>query len=333
MRILAGDIGGTNTRLILADIHENDQHILIKKSYPSAQYPDFIQVLENFLTDTDASLSIDAACFAVAGPVYSGIVQVTNLPWVITEQQVRSVINTQRVALINDFVAVGYGIPLLSASDLLLLQQPDSNLNDSQFTDAAVIGAGTGLGVSHLVYNEGSYRPYSSEAGHVGFAPENQQQLELLAWLQKNNSHVSIEMLLSGDGLERIYKFLHESTGLSESLSVAQAMRHSDPAQVITNHALQEEDDLCVKTLDLFVDIYGSAAGNVALHYHPIGSLYIAGGIAAKISQCMNNGRFIKAFRSKGKMSSNLSNISVQLITQEKVGLYGAISYASSIGE
>ena len=331
MQVIAGDIGGTNTRLILAEINESGGQVLFEKSYPSAQYSDFVQVLNIFITDHDINLPVKAACFAVAGPVKSGVVSVTNLPWVITEEQLRDVLHTPHVVLINDFVSVGYGIPLLVQSDFLVLQQGHTDENDLMHHDAAVIGAGTGLGVSHLVRSEGCFIPYSSEAGHAGFAPENNQQRELLAWLQQQHTHVSIEMLLSGAGLLRIYDFLHELGGISESPTIIEAMRDIDPAQVITDHALLKDDELCLQTVNLFLDIYGSAAGNAALHYYPIADLYVAGGIAAKISRKMADGHFIDAFINKGKMSSILKNITVKVITQEKVGLYGALSYARRI--
>jgi len=328
MQVIAGDIGGTNTRLVLAEINESGRQVLFEKSYPSAQYSDFVQVLKTFLSESKSSLPVKAACFAVAGPVRSGVVSVTNLPWVITEEQLRDVLHTPHVVLINDFVSVGYGITQLEQSDFLVLQQGLTDENDSVLHDAAVIGAGTGLGVSHLVYDEDLYIPYSSEAGHAGFAPENSLQCELLAWLQKKYTHVSIEMLLSGAGLVRIYKFLHDIAGISQSSTIIEAMLDVDPAQVITEHALQENDELCLQTLELFIDIYGSATGNVALHYYPIGDLYIAGGIAAKINRKMAEGRFIDAFLNKGKISPILKNITVKVITQEKVGLYGALTYA-----
>ncbi|MFW2440366.1 MAG: glucokinase [Arenicellales bacterium] len=329
MQVIAGDIGGTNTRLVLAELHETGRQILFEKSYRSTQFSDFFQVLKTFLSESKPSLPVKAASFAVAGPVTSGGVSMTNLPWRITEKQLRDVLQTPHVTLINDFVSVGYGIPLLELSDFLVLQQCLADENNSVPPNAAVIGAGTGLGVSHLVYNEGLYTPYSSEAGHAGFAPENNQQHELLAWLQQQNSHVSVEMLLSGAGLLRIYKYLHDIAGVSQSSTIIEAMLDADPAQVITKHALQEDDELCLKSLELFIDIYGSAAGNVALHYYPIGELYIAGGIAAKINRPMADGRFIDAFLKKGKISPILKNITVKVITQEKVGLYGALAYVT----
>jgi glucokinase len=330
MQVLAGDIGGTNTRLVLAEVNESGRQILFEKSYPSAEYSGLVQVLDIFLAENGISLPVETACFATAGPVKSGVVSVTNLPWVISEAQLRDVLHTPKVVLINDFVAVGYGISVLEQSDFLVLQQgqPDDN---EQHHDAAVVGAGTGLGVSHLVWLEDRYQPYSSEAGHVGFAPENVQQGELLAWLQQQYSHVSLEMLLSGSGLVRIYNFLHEVAGLSESSVIIESMQEENPAQVITEHALLEDDDLCLKTLEMFLDVYGSAAGNAALHYYPVSDLYVAGGIAAKISTKMTDGRFINAFVNKGAMSSVLENISVKVITQEKVGLYGALSYAQKM--
>ena len=330
MQILAGDIGGTNTRLAFAKINESDRHFLAEKSYPSADYNGLIQIINVFLSENNIRTPVDAACFAVAGPVKSGVASVTNLPWVISEQQLCDTLQTRCVTLINDFVAVSHGISELEDSDLLVLQQGLTK-NRPLNPDAAVIGAGTGLGVSHLVWLNDHYQPYASETGHTGFAPENHQQCELLTWLQKKHSHVSLEMLLSGKGLVTIYQFLHEVIGLSESVVVNEAMQKADPAQVISEHALSDGDELCQKTLECFIDIYGAAAGNVALNYYPIGELYIAGGIAPKIKDRMLNRRFIDAFVNKGAMSSNMEKLTIKLIVQDKVGLYGALSNARTL--
>jgi glucokinase len=331
MRILAGDIGGTNTRLLLADLGESGRHILAEKSYPSADYEGFIQVLNTFLFDNEIQTPLIAACFAVAGPVENGVVSVTNLPWVISEEELGNVLQTRNVKLINDFAAVSYGIFELQEDDILILQQGVSGKNRSMNPDAAIIGAGTGLGVSHRVWLNENYQVLSSETGHVGFAPENEQQLKLLAWLQKKYSHVSLEMILSGKGLPTIYQFLREDTGLSESAEINEAMKQGDPAQVITENALSNNDELCQKTLDCFIDIYGASAGNVALNYYPVDELYIAGGIAVKIKDRLKGQRFINAFVNKGLMSSNMEKITIKLITQDKVGLYGALSHALTL--
>ena len=255
----------------------------------------------------------------------------TNLPWVVSEQELSHRLGIPQVKIINDFAGVTFGISKLNDTDFLILQQ-GSLTNDSSYKpDAAVIGAGTGLGVSHRAWINGHYQAFSSEAGHAGFAPENELQCKLLAWLQKKYTHVSLEMLLSGKGLHTIYTFLHEAGGLPESAAINHAMQNADPARIITESALSATDDICSRTVECFVDIYGAAAGNVALHYFPLDEIYIAGGIASKIRQILLGPRFIKAFINKGPMTFNMEKLTVKLITQEKVGLYGALSTARSI--
>lgn len=328
MKIIAGDIGGTNTRLIFTEINDSERLVLAESNYLCAEYSDFVQVLNIFISENGITLPVDTACFAIAGPVESTTVSVTNLPWVIHQQQLCDVLDTPHVTLINDFIAVAHGISELSESDVLVLQQGLAEEGTSLHTDAVVVGAGTGLGASHLVWLNDHYKPYPSEAGHVGFAPGNAQQTELLAWMQRKHTHVSLEWLLSGKGLLTIYRFLHEVAGIAESPGVSEAMQANDPAQVITANALSEEDLLCQKTVDMFIDIYGSAAGNVALHYYPVDELYIAGGIAAKIHNRMRDRRFTEAFNDKGAMTSVMQKITIKLIMQDKVGLYGALAYA-----
>jgi glucokinase len=328
MRIIAGDIGGTNSRLVFAENNASTVRVLVEKHYPSAEFNDFVEVLKLFLSEHDISLPVDAACFAIAGPVESSAVSVTNLPWVIHQTQLSDLLQTIQVALINDFVAVAHGISELDESDILIIQQGLTDEKKATKSDLAVVGAGTGFGVAHLVWQQDHYKPYSSEAGHVGFAPENSLQTELLAWMQRTHNHVSLEWLLSGKGLVTIYHFLHEVTGLAESPVVNEVMLADDSARVISDYALLQNDDLCQRAIEMFIDIYGAAAGNAALHYYPIGELYIAGGIAAKIKSRMVDGRFTAAFNSKGAMSSVMQKITIKLITQENVGLYGALSYA-----
>ena len=331
MHILAGDIGGTNTRLIFAEVSEGEQRVVAEKSYLSSQYSGLINVITIFISEHAITENIDAACFAVAGPVEYGIASITNLPWVIREQQLVEMLNTPRVKLMNDFAAAAQGISTLHDNDILTLQQGVGVNKEIQNQDAVVIGAGTGFGVAHITNRNNHSHIYSSEAGHVGFAPENLLQSQLLTWLQINHSHVSLEMLLSGKGLLTIYHFLHEVVGMQESFKAHKAMKEDDSPQVISDCALLESDGLCQKTLDMFIDIYGAAASNVALHYYPVSVLYIAGGIAPKIKTRMMEPRFIDAFLNKGVMTSNMKKITIKLIVQDKVGLYGALLNARNL--
>jgi len=330
MQILAGDIGGTHTRLICADVDASGQSVRAEKNYSSANFFDFFQVIDAFLAEHSLCASVDAACFAVAGPVESGAASVTNLPWIISEKDLSQKLKTPRVKLLNDFVAAAHGISELQASDMLVLQQGLASAQPPAHLEAAVIGAGTGFGASHRVWQDGRYQIFSSEAGHAGFAPENAEQNQLLAWLQQQHAHVSVEMLLSGKGLATIYRYLNEAAGWPEAPAIRQAMQETDPSQVITEQALLGNDALCQKALDVFIDIYGAAASNVALHYYPVNELYIAGGIAPKIKARMLDRRFTEAFLNKGPMSVNMQKITIKLITQDRVGLYGALAQAKA---
>lgn len=328
MQILAGDIGGTNTRLIWSGRDDTGKRITIERTYPSANYVSLIQVIEVFLSELSITHAIDAACFAIAGPVELGTAVVTNLPWKVSEKELSSMLSASGVKLINDFVAVAHGISDLQNTDMLVLQEGITSDNVSGHLNAAVIGAGTGFGASHRVWMDNQYQVFSSEVGHTSFAPENAEQSRLLAWLQKRHSHVSLEMLLSGNGLVTIHHFLHEVMGLHDSLIITDTMENIDPAQIIAEQALSGNDIVCEKALDIFIEIYGAAASNVALHYYPVQELYIAGGIAPKIKDKMSGSLFINAFLNKGPMSENMKKITIKLINQDRVGLYGALAKA-----
>ncbi|MGD8483617.1 MAG: glucokinase [Thioalkalispiraceae bacterium] len=319
-------MGGTNTRLVLAEFDGESLNVYAQKNYYSNDYSGLQEVITGFFSEFYFSGTVDAACFAVAGPVKSGTASITNLPWVVSAEQLKTDLDIPHIILLNDFVAVAYGIAELDDDNTRILQHGNSEEDFPVPVDAAIIGAGTGLGVAHRKWIEDHYQVFSSEAGHVGFAPENQQQLELLGWLLKQHQHVSQEMVLSGKGLARIYRFLHEVHNFKQSSVIEQAMQETDPARAITEFARSHDDELCQRALDCFTDIYGAAAGNVALHYYPLAEIYIAGGIAPKILDTRLSQRFIKAFVNKGQMSSNLEQVRVKLIESEHTGLYGALA-------
>lgn len=322
MMIVAGDIGGTNTRLVCEE-QDSNASFRFEKDYRNVEFADFPTLLEKFLSQADITCEIAAACFAVAGPVVMGRSSLTNLPWIISEEEISRHFQIPRVELVNDFIAVAYGVERLAEKDLLVLQQGSSVMANTVNPSAAIIGAGTGLGVAHRVWLTDHYQVFSSEAGHVGFAPENELQSRLLVWLQQTHAHVSLETLLSGHGLATIYRFFLETCAIEESKFIRQAMHRADPAQVIGENAVRQNDTLCQKALECFIDIYGAAAGNVALHYYPVDEVYIAGGIAPKVRQKLLP-RFVDAFTSKGLMSDNMKNIKIKLILNDKVGLLGA---------
>jgi len=335
MPLLAADVGGTNTRFCLAQPDGNRMQPLHQQSYASADYPRFDLALADFLAECNTAGSLDAACIAVAGPVLQHAgdyhASVTNLPWQISGRALQQQLQISRVKLINDFTAVCYGIDQLSPQQIETLQQgepSDSNTPPS----ALVIGAGTGLGVAHRLWLDGGWQVLPTETGHAGFAPESALQTALLAYLQGDNAHVSLESTLSGRGFYVIYRFLQQHLGLQPTAEIDVRLSYESSAQIICEAALAGRDALCQQTLELFVEIYGGAAGNAVLNHYPLHEVYIAGGIATKISAALHSETFINAFTQKGLMSDNLRVLPVKLITDERVGLLGALALAARSG-
>jgi len=330
MRVLAGDIGGTKTLLQIAEGKAGRCRAVREQRFDSASYDSLSSIIHEFLKQ-EKNKKITAVCFGIAGPVKTTArgqsVKVTNLPWEIHSQELKRRFKFPQLRLINDFQAVGYGIEALGAKDLVVLQPGEP----VEHGPRAVIGAGTGLGQGILIWNKDHYVPVATEGGHANFAPTNELQLELTRHLLKTVGRTSWELVLSGHGLVQLYDFLKARGGVPESPAVAKAMQADDPAAAITQAALERNDPLANQTLDLFVDIYGAQAGNLALTAGATGGVYIAGGIAPKIIPRLTDGRFMRAFLNKGKMKSYVADIPVQVVTKPEVGLIGATLAASRL--
>jgi len=327
MRVLAGDIGGTSTRLCAADCTAGVCRPQRKQQFASVSYAGLTQILSEFLQQESVS-SFDAVCLAIAGPVRAtstGLsAKVTNLPWQIESNALAHAFGFPRIRLINDFEAIGYGLPLLEASDFVVLQKGDPAPRGPR----ALIGAGTGLGQAILVRQGDQTVVIPTEGGHADFGPVDELQLELSRYLLRQYGHASYELVLSGPGLVRLYAFLRARGATAESAALAQAMQAGDPAAAITHAALHRGDPLAQQALDLFVRIYGAQAGNLALTAGAAGGIDIAGGIAPKIVSVLGE-NFLSAFRNKGNMMNYVSAIPVRVIMNTEVGLHGAMLVAS----
>jgi glucokinase len=308
MQIVAGDVGGTKT--ILRFVGESGE--AVERRYDSASYVTFDALLGEFLSSIPNRGSIDAACFAVAGPVIGGRAEVTNLRWMIESEALSRSVPITHVALVNDFYAVALGVPLLHADDLLSLNAGTRRKNEP----IAILGAGTGLGEAMVTFAEEVWTVIPSEGGHADFAPQDEQQTRLWLDLQRKYGHVSWERLLSGMGLVNIFTFL--------------GGRSEDPAQVAK--LAEEGEATALETMKIFVDVYGAETGNMALRLLARGGVFLAGGIAAKNIRYFTDGRFVEAFVRKGRFQDLLRDIPVDLITNERVGLLGAAEMARRIG-
>jgi glucokinase len=320
MRVLAGDIGGTNTRLVIAEVSGARVQVLTERRYASGQYAGLAEILRAFGSDAGC----ETACFAVAGPIqHDGerqFARITNLPWQIDSESLTRELHGARVRLINDFQAVGYGIEALTAPDLVTLQAGRPVAHGPR----AVLGAGTGLGQTVCVWQGDHYEALPTEGGHAHFAPTSGLEDELLRHQRKRHGRVSCERILSGGGLVQIYEFLKQRGEARESPDVAAAMRAGDPGAAISDAALARRDALCGQALDLFVRIYGAHAGDLALSVLATGGVYLAGGIAPKIIARLRDGEFLRAFNDKGRMAPLVQAMPVHVVMNESVGLLGA---------
>lgn len=328
--ILSGDIGGTNTRLMLANIDKPHKKLTIvhQKSYKNKEFPEFKQIISEFLAEHKSPIKnrlVDAACFAIAGPIINQSVKLTNLPWKISAKNLKKELDLP-IILINDFSAIGYGIPHLTEKDQITLQSAKKQSN----SPIAFLGAGTGLGVGLMTPTEKQkYLVLQTEGGHIDFAPTNAIQQKILDFLNKKYHRVSVERVLSGHGLANIYEYLQQDPpyGISESPKLLHRLETTgsqDPAQIISEFALEKKDMLAQIALDEFCKIYGSFCGNIGLTTLCYGGLYIAGGIAPKILPIIQKGDFIRKFKDKGRMSNLLNAIPLFLITDPDIGLKGS---------
>ncbi len=192
----------------------------------------------------------------------------------------------------------------------------------------AVIAAGTGLGQALLFWDGRDYHPMASEGGHADFAPQSEQEIELLRFLRSEYGHVSYERILSGPGLYNIYRFLRATGFAPESAGIKEKMARTDPAPVITEAGLSGEDPLCAEALEMFVSIYGAEAGNLALKALTSGGVYIGGGIAPRILSKLREGKFMDRFLDKGRYRGILSAFPVRVSLNRETALLGAARFA-----
>jgi glucokinase len=315
--VLGADIGGTKVNLALFDWQDGRLSRVRMESYHSLDLDGLPTALKIFLGHDAPPLG--AAAFGVAGPVQNDRAQITNLPWSVDGDTLRSVLGIRRVKLINDLEATAYGVLTLEPADMLTL-----NAGKAVLGNAAVIAAGTGLGEGLLFWDGAQYHPAPSEGGHADFAPRNDLEAELLVYLRRRYQHVSYERLLSGPGLVNIYEFLRDTGRGHEPSAFAQRLREEDPAAVISHAALQGTPSRCVQALDLFTAIYGAEAGNLALKVMATGGVYVGGGIAPKIRPKLADGAFMEAFRDKGRMAFMMDLMPVRVILKETTALNGA---------
>ncbi len=326
MKILAGDIGGTKTKLGIFSSDEGPRHILFQETYPSEEYESLESIVKEFMSDKETDIA--SASFGVAGPVLEGRAKITNLSWVIEVAALSDALDGAPVRLLNDLNAISHSIPLLQADDLETL-----NLGERDTHGAiAVIAPGTGLGEGYLVWDGERYIPSPSEGGHTDFGPTTLEEVDLLNYLQRKFDHVSYELVCSGMGMPNIYAHLKDSGKFTEPSWLKNEIESADdPTPVIVQAATERGADIAVAALERFVSILGSEAGNLALKVLATGGVYLGGGIPPRILPQLKKDIFMQAFTRKGRLSDLLSRVPVDVIMQPEVALFGAAQHGLEV--
>jgi glucokinase len=316
---LAADIGGTNSRVALAEREAGRWHIRARARYPSQHYPSAASILSDFLAASGGPAPT-AAGIAVAGPVVDGNVRLTNVSWQVNAAELSAALGNLPVRLLNDFEVVGLGLDSLAAADLVTLQSGLPRAGAPRL----LVGAGTGLGMSVLVPVGERYVALPSEGGHADFAPESELEIAFMQHLVACHGHASWERVVSGSGLESTYAFVRSHEGLEPgALS----------APEITTAALAGDDPCAVRALEIFVSAYGRFAGNLALAVLPRGGIYVAGGIAPRILSKLREGSFLQGVTAKGRFSGLMTEMPVHVVTNDDVGLFGALNAANDLAD
>ena len=319
--ILAGDVGGTHTRLAL---FEKGKKLQEERKFSSRSYKGLEEIVKEYLSSEKKKVS--KACFGIAGPVRDGKCKATNLPWEVDALELSCHLKIEKVSLLNDLEANAHGLKMLAPEELFLLQKG----NPKQMGNRALISAGTGLGEAGLYWDGKNHHPFACEGGHADFAPRNEIEVELFLFLKKKFGHISYERVVSGPGLHAIYEFLIETGKEVGSEKTRAEMKSKDPSAVISEWGRQNKDRACSRAVDLFLSCYGAEAGNLALKLLSLGGCFIGGGIAPHLAERMRDG-FVSSFADKGRFRSLLETVPIWVILNDNTALLGAAAYGATL--
>ena len=321
--VLAGDIGGTSTRIGLFEMTDGRLTTLAMEHYVSHEHAGLEAIVRVFRAAHPRPIA--AACFGVAGPVIHGRVETPNLAWDVDAAVLAPAVGLSDIGLINDLLANAHGIAALGPGDLVTL-----NAGAAVAGNAAVISAGTGLGEAGIYWDGRQHHPFACEGGHADFSPHSDLGLDLLRHLRaKFGDHVSWERVVSGPGLVNVYEFLRDAGHGAEPDWLRAALAAGDAPAVISHAAQEGQSELCAKALDLFVACYGAEAGNLALKMMALGGVYVGGGIAPRIVAKLKEPTFVRAFTAKGRLEPVLAAMPVRVIMNVHTALLGAARCAA----
>lgn len=305
--LLVADIGGTRARFALLDEHGTPQRVRI---FAVADFAGPIEAIEAYLAEV-ACPGLRAAAIALAAPIHEQVIRLTNAGWSFAREEIKSRLGLSRLLLLNDFTALALSLPRLAPRDL---QQVGGGTSVA-LAPKAVLGPGTGLGVSGVIFDRGHWLALSGEGGHCSLAPADGREAAILGLAWRELQHVSGERLISGSGLPLLHRLVAEVDGrASEALTTAE----------IVTRALSNEDVQCSAVLDTFCAMLGSLAGNLALTLGAQGGVYIGGGIIPRLGERFARSPFRARFETKGRFAAYLAAIPTYVMLSPTPALLGA---------
>jgi glucokinase len=310
--ILAGDVGGTKAVLALFDPTSQAAGASLREHiFPCAEFASLEAVVEHF-----APGHVTGACFGVAGPVVDGIAKITNLPWTIDERALGGKLGAP-VKLLNDLQATALGTLALPAEAFAVLQADGQHAVNGPI---AVIAPGTGLGEATLLHDGKRYVALPSEGGHADWAPGTDQELELWRFLRERHAgHVSVERVLSGNGLGDLYDFIRRGS--------PELAHTGDRNAAVAEAGLANTDPNAARALALFAELLGAEAGNLVLRNLTSGGVVIGGGIPPKILPALKAGGLVARFADKGRFAPWMKSLSIRVALEPRAALLGAAQY------
>lgn len=317
--ILAGDVGGTKVALAIVEPRGDRFRLVREARFPTVDFDGLVPVVRRFLAA--GGERPERACFGVAGPVVDDPVTMTNLDWAIDRERLATAIGIPRTEIINDVAAAAWGVGALESHALATLHE-----GVERGPTAVLVAAGTGLGTAIVTEVGGTPLVLPSEGGHQGFAPRDDVEDELLAFLRaRSPGPVSVERVVSGPGIEAIYAFFLESGREAEPAWLADRLAASpDRSEEISKAALAGEAAICEATMHAFARCYGAAAGDFALAALALRAVYLGGGIAPAILPILRSGGFLEAFRGEGKLRELLDRVPIRVVLDQGAPLVGA---------